>query len=242
VPPPPPPPPDLMPGSGAPGAAAPPAAAPPSAGANKEATAGKPESGRRKQGEPPEPGPQESNLQMPQVRSTPAPEPMRAPPPVPSMAPTAAPAAVPPAPVAMASATPQPSPAPPSIAPPPPPPALPGKGDQKRPGPVASTVVASIDFAGDATAVPPKDRPALDKVVALYRQNPGPIRVVAYAAPAAAGAGAAQLGSFHAALARAQAVAASLTAAGIPKDKVLPEAAPAASGSPAGRVEIRIEH
>ena len=74
----------------------------------------------------------------------------------------------------------------------------------------------------------------------LYQQNPGKIRVIGYAN---AGSGAAeQLNSFRAALDRAQAVAAALTQAGIPSDRIAVEAAPSGSNTPENRAEVLLEH
>jgi len=67
-----------------------------------------------------------------------------------------------------------------------------------------------------------------------------PVRVVAYTSPPTPSApGGEPLGSYHAALARAQAVADALRAAGIPADKVQAEAAPAASAASADRVDVQ---
>ncbi|MBV8889086.1 MAG: hypothetical protein JO305_05390 [Alphaproteobacteria bacterium] len=209
-------------------------------GDKKSAGPGATTSARRKAGEPPEPGPMESSLQMPQVQSTPQPESPRTPPPAPTLPAATAPAAAPIAPTAMASAKPQPAPAMPAI--PPPPPAIAGKDAAKPPAPLTVTTLATFDFAADSTVSAAPDRATIDKIAAAFRQNPGVIRIVAYAAAAAAGAGQAQLNSYQGALTRAQAVAAVLIEAGLPRDKVQTEAAPAGANVPAGRVAIRLEH
>ena len=129
--------------------------------------------------------------------------------------------------------------------PPPPPPVLAplansGKGNPKAPAPAVGTEVAEVKFAADSTTLSDEDRQILEKVVPLYQQNPGKVRVVGYAG---AGSGAAeQLNSFRAALDRAQAVAAALTQAGIPSDKIAVEAAPSGSGSVESRAEVLLEH
>ncbi len=85
-----------------------------------------------------------------------------------------------------------------------------------------------------AAAVP--DRAQIERVAARYKQNPGTVRVIGYAAAPAAGEE--PLASYHAALEAAQAVARALVAAGIPVSKIQTEAAPA-EASQVGRVEIQ---
>jgi hypothetical protein len=65
------------------------------------------------------------------------------------------------------------------------------------------------------------------------------VRIVGYAG--AGGGAAEQLNSFRAALDRAQAVAAVLTKAGIPADKIAVEAAPSGVGSVENRAEVLLE-
>src|SRR5882724_3166577 len=218
-------------GSAASSPAPAPAPAPVSRGA-LAAPAPAAEQGLRKSGEPPEPGPMESSLEVPKVRSTPNPEQVQAapPPPYPMPAPTAANAS--PAPPRLQS-PPAPAPLPAALdstayQPPPPPPVLAplagsGRSVQKAPGPAASPV-AEIRFAADSTSLSAEDRQTIGKIVPLYQQNPGRIRIIGYAG---AGSGSVeQLNSFRAALDRAQAVAAALTQAGIPADRIAVEAAP----------------
>jgi len=108
-----------------------------------------------------------------------------------------------------------------------------------KPAPVG-TPVAEIKFGADSTSLSDKDRQTLETVVPLYQQNPGKVRIVGYAG---AGNGAVeQLNSFRSALDRAQAVAAALTQAGIPSDKIQVEAAPAGANSGESRAEILLEH
>jgi len=217
------------------------------------AASGKPSSaagtGLRKSGEPPEPPPMETSLEVPKVRSVPNPEQVQAspPPPYPTPAPTAA-NAPPAGPHLPAPPAPVPIPQPIGSAayqPPPPPPVLAplsssGKGPQRPPPAPADAPVAEVKFAADSKALSAEDRQALEKVVPLYQQNPGKVRVIGYAG---AGSGAAeQLNSFRAALDRAQTVAAALTEAGIPADKIAVEAAPAAAGRVESRAEVLLEH
>jgi outer membrane protein OmpA-like peptidoglycan-associated protein len=231
-------------------AAPPPAPAPAPAPASGEALAAPaPGSGQvlRKSGEPPEPGPMESSLEMPKVRSTPNPEQVQAapPPPYPTPAPTAAnaapatprlqsPPAPAPLPAALDSTAYQAPPLPPVLAP------LGGSGRAVRKAPgAAAGPVAEIRFAADSTSLSAEDRQTIGKIVPLYQQNPGRIRIIGYAG---AGSGAVeQLNSFRAALDRAQAVAAALTQAGIPSDRIAVEAAPSGSNTPENRAEVLLE-
>jgi len=114
-----------------------------------------------------------------------------------------------------------------------------GKGGQKPPAP-AGTPVAEIRFAADSANLSAEERQTIEKIVPLYRENPGKVRIIGYAG---AGSGAAeQLNSFRAALERAQAVAAVLTQAGIPSDKIAVEAAPSGSSSGDSRAAVLFEH
>src|SRR3984893_16915052 len=252
--PPPPPPPavaNTAPGKPGESAAPPPAPAPtPAPGSGEALAAPAPTSGQvlRKSGEPPEPGPMESSLEMPKVRSTPNPEQIQAapPPPYPTPAPTAANAA--PATPRLQS-PPAPAPLPAALdstahhAPPPPPVLAPlgGSGRAVRKAPrAAAGPGAELGFAADSTSLSAEDRQTIGKIVPLYQQNPGRIRIIGYAG---AGSGAVeQLNSFRAALDRAQAVAAALTQAGIPSDRIAVEAAPSGSNTPENRAEVLLEH
>ena len=100
--------------------------------------------------------------------------------------------------------------------------------------------MAEIKFAADSTSLTEGDRQKLETVVPLYRQSSGKVRVVGYA-EAASGA-VEQLNGYRAALDRAQAVAAVLTKAGIPSDKIQVEAAPAGANSGESRAEVLLEH
>ena len=234
-------------------------ATPSSAQAGGKAPAG-PKGSLRKQGEPPEPAPMESNLEVPQARATPQPEQIQPAPPPPAQMPappTVASTAGPlpgglsaggalartPLPQAKAAAGFEPAPAAPELPPPQAPPraaaAEPGKDSQKPP-PAAVTPVAEIKFAADSTSLTEGDQRKLETVVPLYRQSSGKVRVVGYA-EAASGA-VEQLNGYRAALDRAQAVAAALTKAGIPSDKIQVEAAPAGANSGESRAEVLLEH
>jgi outer membrane protein OmpA-like peptidoglycan-associated protein len=234
----------------------------PLAGAPRTARAGgktpaEPGQGLRKQGEPPEPGPMESNLEVPQARATPAPEQIQPAPPPPQLPPTPKVAVTPtpmpgglaaggalapmPLPEARSSAGYEPPPASPEL----PPPAAraaaagPEKGGAKPPARVG-TPVAEIQFGTDSTTLTDKDRQTLETVLPAYQQNPGKVRIVGYAG---AGSGAVeQLNSYRTALDRAQAVASALTKAGIPSDKIQVEAAPQGENAGESRAEVLLEH
>lgn len=191
----------------------------------------------RKRGEPPEPQPLESSLQMPEVTAIPEPEAPCASLPAPSLPPPPAIAMAPAAPPTdtVASAMPAPPPPVPVIADVPPSPSL-TNPQPKRPG--ASTVVAALVLPGTPPRIEGDARAQIGRVAALYNAEPHTVRVVAYAAPGAPGGE--PLAGYHAALERAQAVADALRAAGIPADKVQSEAAPASGADAADRVEIQL--
>jgi outer membrane protein OmpA-like peptidoglycan-associated protein len=208
-----------------------------------------PGEGLRKQGEPPEPGPMESSLEMPQARATPQPEQVQPAPKVASVQPslptglaaggvlTRAPSAA-----APGSAGFQPAPPAPEL-----PPIAPSRsaaaGDTKtapKPPVPTGTPVAEIKFAGDSIGLTDRDRQTLGAVLPVYQQNPGKVRIVGYAG---GGSGAVEkLNNYRAALDRAQAVAAALSQAGIPSDKIQVEAAPAGASSGESRAEVLLEH
>src|SRR5207237_6386974 len=64
------------------------------AGAAKPSGKQRPESARRKQGEPPEPGPKDTSLETPELAALPDPETVRPPPPAPTLPPVALPSAL----------------------------------------------------------------------------------------------------------------------------------------------------
>jgi outer membrane protein OmpA-like peptidoglycan-associated protein len=225
------------------------------AGGKTPAEAGQ---GLRRQGEPPEPGPMESSLEMPQARATPEPEQIQPATPPPQLPPTPKVATAPtplagglaaggaltptPLPQAKNSAGYEPPPAAPEL---PPVPSTrtaaagPGKGGAKPPA-LVGTPVAEIKFGSDSTSLTAKDRQILETVLPVYQQNPGKVRIVGYAG---AGSGAVeQLDSYRTALERAQAVAAALTKAGIPSEKIQVEAAPQGNNSGESRAEVLLEH
>jgi outer membrane protein OmpA-like peptidoglycan-associated protein len=225
------------------------------AGGKKPAEAGE---GPRKQSDPPEPGPMESNLEIPQARATPQPEQVRPAPPPPSLPPTPkvanAPPALPPGLAAGGVLARTPSAARAGSAgfqPPPPPPELPppapsrsaaaaeSKASTKAPAPAAKPVT-EIKFGADSTSLTDKDKQTLEAVLPIYQQNPGKIRIVGYAG--GGGGAVEQLNSYRTALDRAQAVAAALKQAGIPSDKIQVEAAPGGANSGENRAEVLLEH
>ena len=211
--------------------AAVPAASPPARTALNSA-----QSGRRATGEPPAPGPLDSSLEMPDVRSVPEPEATRPPPPAPALPAVPPPASVPePTPAVVASAMPQPAPSVPVLAPVVAPPPSAAKTAPKRAP--AATTVATLELRAAAAAPAGQDQAQIDRVAMLYKDNPGTVRVLAYAAAPAGGGD--PLDSYHAALERAQAVAKALADAGIPAGKIQTEAAPAAGARATGRVEIQ---
>jgi len=233
--------------------AKPPPGATPGAGGK---TLAEPGQGLRKQGEPPEPGPMESSLAVPQARATPEPEQIQPSPPPPQLPPTprvstptpltgglAAGGALAPMPLPQAknAAGYEPPPAAPEVPPPPPTrtaAAAPRKGGTKPPARIG-TPVAEIKFGTDSTTLTDKDRQTLETVLPVYQQNPGKVRIVGYAG---AGSGAVeQMNSYRTALDRAQAVAAALTKAGIPSDKIQVEAAPQGENSGESRAEVLLE-
>ncbi len=224
--------------------------------ASAEGKTGLGTTGLRKAGEPPEPGPMESGLQSPQIASLPPPEmPQPAPPPPALLGKSAgSPARLPrapapaPMPAGLGATAYQPPPPPPSLPPPaaspaasePPTAALAG-AKPPRPVPV-DTAVGQISFAGNSATLTDADKPVLEQIVARYRKDPTKVRVVGYAGGGAANLDSDQLASFHAALGRAHAVAAALTKAGIPSNRIIVEAAPAGTDSGQARVEILFVH
>jgi outer membrane protein OmpA-like peptidoglycan-associated protein len=217
-----------------------------------------PGQGLRKQVEPPEPGPMESSLEVPQARATPEPEQIQPAPPPPQLPPTPKAAVTPtpmpgglaaggalapmPLPQAKSSAGYEPPPSAPELPPVPPTrtaAAGPGKGGAK-PAARSGTPVAEIKFGTDSTTLTDKDRQTLETVLPVYQQNPGKVRIVGYAG--AGGGAVEQLGSYRTALDRAQAVASALTKAGIPSDKIQVEAAPQGENAGESRAEVLLEH
>ena len=229
---------------------------PPRAGGKTPAEPGQ---GLRKQGEPPEPGPMESSLEVPQARATPEPEQIQPAPPAPQLPPAPKAATTPtpltgglaaggalapvPLPQAKSAAGYEPAPAAPELPPPPPPTrtaaAASGKASAKPPA-RGGTPLAEIKFGADSTTLTDKDRQTLETVLPVYQQSPGKVRIVGYAG-AVSGA-VEQLDSYRTALDRAQAVASALTKAGIPADKIQVEAAPQGENSGESRAEVLLEH
>jgi outer membrane protein OmpA-like peptidoglycan-associated protein len=142
---------------------------------------------------------------------------------------------------------PEPAPPVPVLAPVARPPATAQPEPNRRPEPkraFSATTVATLDIPvsvpGEKAAPTGQDRAEIERVAGLYRANPGTVRVIGYAAAPAAGVGRDPLGSYHAALDRAQAVARALAVAGIPANKIQTEAAPTAGARALGRVEIQL--
>jgi outer membrane protein OmpA-like peptidoglycan-associated protein len=210
------------------------------------------ESGLRKPGQPPLPGPMESSLVPPRIPETPQPEQPEPAPPPPRLvslpaAKSGGPAHLPPQPA--------PAPVPPlgaaAYQPPPPPPVLaspaptrtaaaaPAAKKPAAPAPVVTPVV-DVTFAAGTTEISDADHAALDKVAALYRQHPGKLRVVGYAAVGQAAGD--PMTSFRTALDHAQAVAAALAKTGIPASKIAVEATPANGSGSGDHAEVLLLH
>src|ERR1700720_1706739 len=197
-----------------------------------------PELGHHPAKQPAEPPPRESSLQMPQVSAVPEPEKTRPPLPPPNLPapPPLVAAPVRPPPEAIVAGIPAPPPAVPVIADVPQPTTLKPQAPRR-----VATLVAALELSGMPPRIDGDGRAQIQRVAALYNEEPRPVRVVAYAAAAAPGApGGEPLAGYHAALERAQAVAAALRAAGIPADKVQAEAAPASGASSTDRVDIQL--
>jgi hypothetical protein len=193
------------------------------------------QSGRRPAGEPPEPGPLDSSMQTPEIRSLPDPETARPPPPLPVLpaVPRAVAVAEPP-PAALASVAPQPAPPVPDMTPPP----LPSSPVKAVPPPApAVTTVATLEIPVNASEPAGPDRAQIARVAALYKDKGGRVRVLAYAAAPSGGGD--PLDTYHAALEGAQGVAKALVDSGIPADEIRTEATPASGARAAGRVEIQ---
>ena len=197
-----------------------------------------PQSHQRKPGEPPEAQPQESSLRMPEVSAVPDPEMPCAALPAPNIPPRPSLAAAPmtPPPETVMAGTPVPPPPVPVI------PDIPSMSASAKPPPnrpVAATPVAALQLSGAPPGIDANGRAQIERVAALYREQPSTVKVVGYAALAPAGTpGGEPLAGYRAALERAQAVASALRVAGIPADKLQAEAAPADNAGSAGRVEI----
>ncbi|MGH7113115.1 MAG: OmpA family protein, partial [Stellaceae bacterium] len=145
-----------------------------------------------------------------------------------------------PLPAAIAPARFEPPPPPPVLAPATPTGMTAGEGPGKSAAALrADTPVAEIDFVAGSTTLDEAGRQELGTIVPLYRRNPGKVRVVGYAGVGSSAVE--QLNDFQTALDRAHAVAAALTKAGIPSDKILVEASPTGADSGQGRAEILFE-
>jgi hypothetical protein len=203
---------------------------------------------RAASGEPVEPLPRDSELQMPQVRSLPEPDEPRPAPAIPRLPPVPPPAPAQLAPAALASATPQPPPPIPRLAPiaPPPDPAIASpdlaKPDLAKPTPRRTsgpTTVAMLDTLDPGQLDPAQ----ITRIAARYRERLSStpplraVRIISYTAMPEPGAD--PLGGYHDALERAQGIAKVLTQAGIPEKMIQTEAKPAVDSLAAARVEIQ---
>jgi flagellar motor protein MotB len=92
-------------------------------------------------------------------------------------------------------------------------------------------------LAGNSTELGVNDRELIERIAVLYKEKADTLRVIGYASAPSAGAD--PLDSYRAALDRAQAVAKILGGAGMPANRVQPEATPGA-GAGNGRVEIQL--
>jgi hypothetical protein len=139
-------------------------------------------------------------------------------------------------PATIQSANPQPMP-PPAVLPPP----QVSAEVAARPAPrlpPAPITVASLDLPPSATALTAAEEARVAGIVARYKDNPGIVRIVAYAA--AATGSAEQLNSFRAALDRAQLVAKALGDAGIPLKQIQTQGAPSTPSAPTGRIDVQL--
>jgi hypothetical protein len=227
------------PGSATPGPVPPPPSIPPEllAAAGAAAPPPPPPPPLRVSNEPPLPGSPNATLEAPQIGAQlPGAEPPRPSPSQGSMAPVAPPASSRLPPATIQSANPRPVP-PPAVLPPPqvsaevaarPAPKLP-------PTPVT---VASLDLPPNAAALTAAEQARVADIAARYKDRPGMVRIVAYAA--AATGSAEQLNSFRAALDRAQLIAKALGEAGIPAKEIQTQAAPSSPDAPTGRIDVQL--
>ena len=227
------------PGTAAPGAVPPPPPIPPElvamAGGTPPAPAPPPPP-LRGANEPPLPSSPNTTLQTPQITAPlPGAEPPRPAPgqgslsPMPAPSPSQLPAAT------VQSANPQPAP-PPAVLPPP---QVAATTVQPAPRlPPAPVTLTSLDLSPTATALTAAEQARFAEIAARYKDKPGIVRIVAYAAPATGSAE--QLNSFRAALDRAQLIAKALGAAGIPPKQIQTQAAPSTAAAPPGRIDVQI--
>jgi len=98
--------------------------------------------------------------------------------------------------------------------------------------------LASLDLSPSAPALTAAEQARVADIAARYKDKPGTIRVVAYAA--AATGSAEQLNSFRAALDRAQLIAKALGDGGIPAKQIQTQAAPSTPAAPTGRIDVQL--
>jgi len=228
------------PGSAAPGPVPPPPPIPPelvAAAGNTPPAPAPPPPPLRGANEPPLPGTLNSTLTTPQIDAPlPGVEPTRPAPGQAFMQPMPPPASSQLPPATVQSANPQPAPPPAAL----PPPQVSAEA-AARPAPrlpPTPITLASFDLSPTAATLSPTVVAHLADVVARYKDKPGTVRIVAYAAP---GAGSAeQLNSFRSALDRAQIVAKALANAGIPIKQIQTQAAPSSPTAPIGRIDVQL--
>ena len=190
----------------------------------------------RRPDEPPEPGPRDSSMQVPEIRSTPEPEAARGPPAPAAFGRVATPAPiVRPNPAIDTAAVPTPPPAAPDLAPVPPP-AVAAVPPARTPAPPST--VATLSLASGALDT--NGQQQVQRVAALYKEKPGIVRVVARTPPP--GPGTDPLAGYHAALGSTQTVVDALKAAGIPANKIQAEVTPnvGSGNAGAGRIDIQL--
>jgi hypothetical protein len=228
------------PGTAAPGPVPPPPPIPPElvamAGGTPAAPAAPPPP-LRGASEPPLPSSPNATLQTPQITvPLPGVEPSRPAPGQGSPSPIPAPAPSQLSPATVQSANPQPAPPPAAM-----PPLQASAATAVQPAPrlpPTPVTLASLDLSPTATALTAAEQARVADIAARYRDKPGIVRIVAYAAPAAGSAE--QLNSFRAALDRAQLIAKALGAAGIPPKQIQTQAAPSTASAPPGRVDVQL--
>jgi outer membrane protein OmpA-like peptidoglycan-associated protein len=228
------------PGSAAPGAVPPPPSIPAELRAAAAAglpTPAPPPPPLRGATEPPLPASPNATLQAPQIASPlPGAEAPRPAPAQTALAPAPQPQPSQLAPAVTQSANPQPAP-PPAVLPPPQVSAAVAASPAPKLPPAAITL-ASLDLSPSAAALTAADQARIADIAARYKDKPGIVRVVAYAAPGTGGAE--QLNNFRAALDRAQIVAKALNGAGVPAKQIQTQAAPSSPAAPPGRIDVQL--
>ena len=104
--------------------------------------------------------------------------------------------------------------------------------------PPAPVTLVSLDLSSGAAALSAGDQARIADIAARYKDQPGIVRVVAYATPGTGGAE--ELNNFRAALDRAQIVARALNGAGVPAKQIQTQAAPSTPAAPPGRIDVQL--